>query len=631
MTPPQEIDINDPLLKDEPIEIVTAHDDEIPCEFLCGIAGTGKTYTLRKRIEDNPGYGYLCATTGISAINLNTITINSLLRYFNTDSLQASFESGFLHKTLRDLAQRKRNLVVDEVSMMSADQLDIIYQAVSDVNEYRTVDKPFGIVLCADFAQLPPINEPWAFTADCWPNFERNTTKLTKNWRQGDGRFLDALNALRRGDGGAGVGILQSLGVEFAETGDRDFDGTTIRATNEAVDRFNFLVHRKLKGDMISVRSRRWGTNPNGKTPSEWRQIPEKLELKIGAYVMILANSGTFPIDVLYCRSCGARLGTHEESLQILQEKVHGSVDNKRRLQREKGQNPESSPVLHGELFVEMGAKTVSSVVQGNDQTESGERPEENREDAQSHRRVHSDIPAQPSKSDEKRTPDGAQSNHGESLGPLPEKGRNRTSQERNSGGQPPQKPSSSYLGNTPRQRSVSVLSKGLRNPVVTCPQCNSHKTPTVKEESSFTHGNGDCGHILDYDDLDETFTVELVRNKQTVQIGMIDRKITSRDAPPTGFLSFGKKPFKGDKGIWVYGAISYFPLRLAYACTVHKTQGLSLDRIQVNSTEGFFGQPSMAYVALSRARSVDGVRIVGKPEHFAKKVTVSPEVLRWL
>lgn len=441
---PQTIDLNDPTLQDAPIELPSAHDDEVPCEFITGIAGSGKTYLLKQRIEQDPNYGYLCATTGIAAVNLNTITINSLLRYFKSDSLQASFESGFLHKTLRELAQKKRNLGIDEISMMSGDVLDILYQAVSDVNEYRTVEKPFGIVACGDFCQLPPINEPWAFTADCWGNFEKNITKLTKNWRQGDGRFLDALNALRRGDGGAGVEILQALGVEFAESGDRDFDGTTIRATNKAVDRFNFLVHRKLKGKIIAVRSQRWGSGLNGKSPSEWRQIPEKLELKVGAYVMILAN------DVGY-----------------------GSDD--------------------------------------------------------------------------------------------------------------------------------------------------------------FSFANGDCGHILDFDDVEETFEIKLVRNGKTVRIGMIDRKITSRDAPPMGFLSFGKKPYKGDKGIWIYGAINYFPLRLAYACTVHKTQGLSLDRIQVNSTEWFFGQPGMAYVALSRARSVEGVRIIGKPEQFAKKVTVSPEVLRWL
>lgn len=63
---------------------------------------------------------------------------------------------------------------------------------------------------------------------------------------------------------------------------------------------------------------------------------------------------------------------------------------------------------------------------------------------------------------------------------------------------------------------------------------------------------------------------------------------------------------------------MTYTPLRLAYASTVHKCQGLTLDKIQVDLTSGFWAMcPGSLYVALSRARTPEGIRIVGSNEKF--------------
>ena len=51
-------------------------------------------------------------------------------------------------------------------------------------------------------------------------------------------------------------------------------------------------------------------------------------------------------------------------------------------------------------------------------------------------------------------------------------------------------------------------------------------------------------------------------------------------------------------------------PLRLAWAVTVHKSQGLSLDSAIIDLSQAF--TPGMGYVALSRVRSLEGLILIG-------------------
>jgi ATP-dependent exoDNAse (exonuclease V) alpha subunit len=58
-----------------------------------------------------------------------------------------------------------------------------------------------------------------------------------------------------------------------------------------------------------------------------------------------------------------------------------------------------------------------------------------------------------------------------------------------------------------------------------------------------------------------------------------------------------------------VVGTFKQMPLRLAYAVTIHKAQGLTPDKVFIDFDSGMFAH-GQAYVAFSRARSLDGLSI---------------------
>ena len=138
--------------------------------FITGKAGTGKTTFLRHLCERNKKKMVVLAPTGVAAINAGGQTIHSFFQippsvYFPGDprlsSQMLNGSTDNIYETFRYNRQKKiilrelEVLVIDEVSMVRADLLDVI-DAI--LREYKDCPLPFGgvqVVLIGDVYQLP--------------------------------------------------------------------------------------------------------------------------------------------------------------------------------------------------------------------------------------------------------------------------------------------------------------------------------------------------------------------------------------------------------------------------------------------------------------------------------------------
>ncbi|GAB3650377.1 hypothetical protein GCM10028791_17470 [Echinicola sediminis] len=198
--------------------------------FLTGKAGTGKTtflHTLRKLNRDKNMA--VVAPTGVAAINAKGKTIHS---FFKIDPRQlflpgdprlqpkakekgmSIFEQFQYRKKHRDLINRLDVLVIDEVSMVRVELLDVIDQLL---RVYRKkMHLPFGgvqMVFIGDAFQLPPVVKPtdwdylkahyssrFFFSAHAFKALQPMHIELRKIYRQKDERFKDILNRIRESD-----------------------------------------------------------------------------------------------------------------------------------------------------------------------------------------------------------------------------------------------------------------------------------------------------------------------------------------------------------------------------------------------------------------------------------------------
>ena len=285
--------------------------------FLTGKAGTGKTTFLRY-IRDNC-YKKMAVTapTGVAAMNAGGTTLHALfwlpfgtfiedypLRWDETDTniynKSRLFSTIKLTKQRRALLQELELLVIDEVSMVRADTLDMIDVILKSV---RRDMRPFGglqVLFIGDLYQLPPVvrehewqvlrahySSPFFFDAKVLREHALVKLELQQIYRQQDEKFISILNNIRNNQ--CTTEDLEILNTyykpDFVPT-ERD-QYIVLTSHNRLADQINQQELQRLGGRLHNLKAVVKDDFQTSSFPTE-----ETLAIKEGAQVMFIKNDG---------------------------------------------------------------------------------------------------------------------------------------------------------------------------------------------------------------------------------------------------------------------------------------------------------------------------------------------------
>lgn len=264
--------------------------------FVTGRAGTGKSTLLNHLSWHTTKQLVICAPTGVAALNVAGQTIHSLFKLpIGIIGNQPIEQSRDVKKLLNTID----TLVIDEISMVSADLLDAMDRSLRQARQRKS--EAFGgvqVVMFGDPFQLAPVppSDPeerawmrdnyksmWFFDAHVWREAEMHIHTLREIHRQHDDEFRNLLTAVRYGN------VTEAMANRLNEVGARPAptDGIiTLASKNATVSRINARELERLPGQSMTAAAEINGDFGNARTyPGEF-----ELELKIGAQVMFLRN-----------------------------------------------------------------------------------------------------------------------------------------------------------------------------------------------------------------------------------------------------------------------------------------------------------------------------------------------------
>ena len=280
--------------------------------FLTGKAGTGKTTFLNEFVKKTRKKYIVVAPTGIAAINAGGVTIHSMfglpLRTFlpTTDRIDGSLANNIAdlmphfkyRKDKLKLLREVEVLIIDEVSMLRADVLDMMDFSLRFI---RRNNQRFGgvqMLFIGDLYQLPPVvrdehilkicyESPFFFDSHAIKDIPLLTIELTKVYRQSDEKFLDILNAIRDGD------VANINFDELNKRYDPDFKAGTesyvyLCSHNKMADEINQEKLEEIDLVVKTYEAKLFGDFKENQFPNE-----QFLELKVGAQVMFIRNDIT--------------------------------------------------------------------------------------------------------------------------------------------------------------------------------------------------------------------------------------------------------------------------------------------------------------------------------------------------
>ena len=310
MTAQPEAPIEEETESDLAIKYLNSNNKNV---FITGAGGTGKSYLLRALVEQWSDKNLaVVAFTGVAALNISGETAHKFFKLPPHGALSFIDWKTRVNGRMRTKYEALEILILDEVSMASADLLDSINNLLKVA---RRSEEAFGgvrVILFGDPYQLPPVLDQsdtvayekmierypmgcWFFEAESYKKGKFEIIELLTNYRAlgtDDERaiFLKALSDLRKGEN-----RFQALEVFNTRVGKEPVepDPITIVATNEEVALINEDHMAKIPKPLVDfdIRVQIHDRTLIGKEIDFERLTPaKKLLLKEGAQVMFIKN-----------------------------------------------------------------------------------------------------------------------------------------------------------------------------------------------------------------------------------------------------------------------------------------------------------------------------------------------------
>ncbi len=264
--------------------------------FLTGPPGSGKTYVLNKYIEylkENNVPVAVTASTGIAATHMNGQTIHSWSGLGIRETLNQDDLDNLVSKPhVRERVSNVEVLIIDEVSMIHAYQIDIVDRIC---RELRGDVRPFGglqVVFSGDFFQLPPVASgegreiKFITESYVWREMDTKICYLEEQHRHTEGRLADILGRIRRQE------VDNDLRKDLLEgNGGFKIKPTRLYTHNRDVDVINKRELDKIDEKEVNFRMSSKGKEVLVEILKRGCLAPENLILKKGAEVMFLKNN----------------------------------------------------------------------------------------------------------------------------------------------------------------------------------------------------------------------------------------------------------------------------------------------------------------------------------------------------
>ena len=269
--------------------------------FLTGGGGVGKSYMTTKIMHiysKNNKRVVALGSTGISAVGIGGVSIHSFFKFgICSNYLELNLFDKKQKDKLKELFNIIKNidlLIIDEISMVSADLMEMIW--------LRLMQGSFSgrVMVVGDFYQLPPVkkqdsiglfNFNYAFSSTAWYNLKFINIELVVSKRTSDMQFYSMLSRLRLGI--IDSEIYKALSSKITNTIPND--SIILFGRNIEADMLNAKKLAQIQNPLVKIKANEkiYDDNLHKDTYDKWvnnLNALRELEIKKDAKVMFLCN-----------------------------------------------------------------------------------------------------------------------------------------------------------------------------------------------------------------------------------------------------------------------------------------------------------------------------------------------------